>query len=108
MAADLGIKRCWFHSSKHRPHYDIPKRRLNEILLKANVVSDRKISGLIKSRLTQDVVDETLNSAVANDYDLNGWSALDLASDITDYSQEYEGIDPQFIAPFIENWQGRQ
>ena len=31
MAAKLGIKRCWF-SPKSYPHYDIPKRRIEEIM----------------------------------------------------------------------------
>jgi hypothetical protein len=30
MAAELDIKRCWFHGGK-KPHYDIPKRRVEEI-----------------------------------------------------------------------------
>lgn len=40
MANDLGIKRCWFH----KDHYDIPKRRISEIMNKCNVVTDREIS----------------------------------------------------------------
>jgi hypothetical protein len=39
MADDLGIKRCWFH----KDHYDIPKRRIKEIMEKCEVVDTRTI-----------------------------------------------------------------
>ena len=42
MAADLGIKQCWFHGGKH-PHYDIPLRRIGEIQAKCRVVPSRTI-----------------------------------------------------------------
>ena len=47
MAADLGIKRCWFHSGRH-PHYDIPKRRIAEITAKCELVSEREILRIIR------------------------------------------------------------
>jgi FMN phosphatase YigB (HAD superfamily) len=45
MAVDLGIKRCWFH----KDHYDIPKRRIDEIAQKATLVSPRDILMIIKN-----------------------------------------------------------
>lgn len=48
MAQDLGVHRCWFHSSSKFPHYDIPKRRIGEISAKCKVVSTREILRLIK------------------------------------------------------------
>ena len=39
MAEDLGIKRCWFH----KDHYDIPKKRIEEIQSKCEIVTDRDI-----------------------------------------------------------------
>ena len=45
-ASRLGIKRCWFHNGKH-PHYDIPKRRIDEIKAKCKVVSTKEIYRLI-------------------------------------------------------------
>jgi hypothetical protein len=36
MAKELGIKRCWFHNGRY-PHYDIPKRRIEEILAREDV-----------------------------------------------------------------------
>lgn len=45
---ELGISRCWYHSSKDHPHYDIPKRRIAEIQTKCTVVSSRDILAIIK------------------------------------------------------------
>jgi hypothetical protein len=51
MAADLGIKRCWFHSSSKYPHYDMPKLRIDEITSKCEVVSTKEILKIIKKGL---------------------------------------------------------
>jgi len=48
MAAVLGIKRCWFHASSVYPHYDIPKRRISEVMAKCEVVSTRTILAIVK------------------------------------------------------------
>lgn len=50
MAADLGIKRCWFHAHKKHPHYDIPKRRIAEIRAKCRVVEGRVILTIIEGK----------------------------------------------------------
>lgn len=42
MAQSLEIKRGWYHSSPF-PHYDIPKRRLKEIMSKCRVVNSKEI-----------------------------------------------------------------
>jgi hypothetical protein len=39
MADDLGINRCWFH----KDHYDIPKKRIDEIKSKCTIVSSKEI-----------------------------------------------------------------
>ena len=39
MADMLNIKRCWFHKN----HYDIPKRRIQEITSKCTLVNTREI-----------------------------------------------------------------
>lgn len=46
MAADLGLKRHWYHGGKH-PHYDIPVKRFNEIATRCTVISQREILGII-------------------------------------------------------------
>lgn len=45
MAADLNIKRCWFH----KDHYDIPKRRIKEIEAKSVFVTSKKLVKIISS-----------------------------------------------------------
>jgi hypothetical protein len=44
MAEELNIKRCWFH----KDHYDIPKRRIEEIEKSCHVVSPTLIVEIIK------------------------------------------------------------
>jgi hypothetical protein len=50
MAEDLGIKRHWFHASSKYAHYDIPKRRIEEIQAdpRVEVVGGRELLRLIK------------------------------------------------------------
>lgn len=43
MAQELGIKRCWFHKT----HYDIPKRRVEEIKKRCTVVPAKWIALLV-------------------------------------------------------------
>lgn len=54
MAETLGLKRGWFHAGggrgagrRRHAHYDIPKRRLQEIAAKTEVVSGRVILAII-------------------------------------------------------------
>ncbi|MCH9735812.1 MAG: DUF4031 domain-containing protein [Actinomycetia bacterium] len=47
MAITLNIKRCWFHNCNN-PHYDIPKRRINEIQNKCTVISPKELLKIIK------------------------------------------------------------
>jgi len=44
MAEELKIKRCWFHKN----HYDIPKKRIDEIMKKCTIVSSKEIVIIIK------------------------------------------------------------
>lgn len=48
MAADLDIKRCWFHG-KHRRHYDIPKKKMIEVAGRSTLVMPRDILAIIKA-----------------------------------------------------------
>jgi hypothetical protein len=54
MAHDLNIKRCWFHKSKDHEHYDIPKRRIQEIQSKCQVVSSRDILMIMKGTFNEE------------------------------------------------------
>ena len=49
MAQDLGIDRCWFH----RDHYDIPKRRIEEIEAKCEMITSKDIVRIIRASLAQ-------------------------------------------------------
>lgn len=51
MAADLGIKHCWFHSNASYPHYDIPKKRFDEIRSRCVLVSTRTILLIVQGRV---------------------------------------------------------
>lgn len=44
MAKQLNIKRAWFHKN----HYDIPKRRIKEVMAKCLVVTTRDIVKFIR------------------------------------------------------------
>lgn len=48
MAENLNIKRCWYHAAKFK-HYDIPKRRVDEIQAKCIVVSTKEILQICKN-----------------------------------------------------------
>ena len=50
MADRLNIKRCWFHKN----HYDIPKRRIQEITSKCTVVNTREIVKIKNDEYTDD------------------------------------------------------
>lgn len=45
MAEELNIKKCWFHKN----HYDIPKRRIDEITKKCKLISSREIVDIINA-----------------------------------------------------------
>ncbi len=52
MADHLKIKRCWFHSGKY-PHYDIPKRRKEEIEEHCDIVSSKEILNFIMEKIVE-------------------------------------------------------
>jgi len=48
MAKQLSIKRCWFHKN----HYDMPKKRINEITAKCIKITTRQLFKIIKHGTT--------------------------------------------------------
>lgn len=48
MARHLGINRCWYHSSSRYPHYDMPKRRIDELKQMCTLVSPGELLNVIK------------------------------------------------------------
>ena len=53
MANNLGIKRYWFHKN----HYDIPKRKIDEITGKCTLVSPKEIVKIIRLCSSMDRVE---------------------------------------------------
>ncbi len=53
MARALNIKRCWFHRGASYAHYDIPKRRIAEIMAKCQIVSAREILLIAKGERSE-------------------------------------------------------
>lgn len=51
MALALGIHRGWYHEKEGLWHYDIPKKRIEEIKSQCRVVGSREIVSIIKSAL---------------------------------------------------------
>jgi hypothetical protein len=49
MADELNIKHCWFHKNPY-PHYDIPKKRIEEIMSRCIIVSPKVIVDIIKGK----------------------------------------------------------
>lgn len=50
MAEALNIKRCWYHKGKF-PHYDIPKKRIEEIKAKCEVIDSKQLLTKIKNEM---------------------------------------------------------
>ena len=48
MAEKLNIKRCWFHKNGKLSHYDIPKKRIQEIKNKCKIITSQEIVKIIK------------------------------------------------------------
>jgi len=44
MAITLGIAKCWFH----KDHYDIPKKRIEEIESKCEIISSKEIVKIVR------------------------------------------------------------
>ena len=43
MARRLHIKRCWFHAHPTHPHYDIPQKKMYEVMRLCEIVPKREI-----------------------------------------------------------------
>ena len=57
MAVSLDIKSCWFHKT----HYDIPKKRIKEIMDKCTVVSAKEIVNIIRFKAEPNYILEFCN-----------------------------------------------
>jgi len=46
----------------------------------------------------------SLDSAVANDYDLREWSAEEIANDLHEYDADLESVSPAELLPHVQAW----
>ncbi len=65
MAEELKINKCWFHKN----HYDIPKRRVDEIEKKCNIVSVNNIIEIIKSPEYAEIIISEMSTGTASHKD---------------------------------------
>lgn len=61
----------------------------------------------MKKKLTQRRVDESLNEAVKNGYELHLWEAANIAEDLSEYDQFFEDADQAVLLPLVEDWKKR-
>jgi uncharacterized protein YrrD len=66
MASELKINKCWFHKN----HYDIPKKRIQEIEKKCIMVSSKEIVEIIKSPQYAEIIisDSIKGTAAPSDH----------------------------------------
>lgn len=57
MADVLGIKRCWYEKG----HYDIPKRRVKEIMELCKIVSSKQIVNIMKKKKKKIILPDSLS-----------------------------------------------
>lgn len=57
---------------------------------------------------TQAQVDESLDSAIRNGYELDDWSAADIAEDLNQYDSQFEEVPTERLVALIQNWKDRR
>lgn len=58
--------------------------------------------------ISQDDIDESLNNAIENGYELGLWTAEQIAVDLSTYDAAFEDVDIEVLVPFISDWLSRQ
>lgn len=53
---------------------------------------------------TQDQVNENLDNAVANGFEMREWSAADIADDLIRNCADFENWEPSELIPLVEVW----
>lgn len=54
--------------------------------------------------LLQKEINESLDNAIFNGYELDEWSSADIASDIGQYDLQFQNIEQDVLIPLIEVW----
>lgn len=56
----------------------------------------------------EEAVARSNDQAVENGYDLEGWSAEEIAADLKDYDAAFEEVDSELLVEPIRKWQERR
>jgi hypothetical protein len=86
MAKELGISRAWFHSGD-KPHYDIPKKRIDEITKKCELVSSKEILKIIKDNYIVKGFDDFVSEAMTKWNSPKNNLTLDEIKNLPSYSE---------------------
>jgi hypothetical protein len=120
MAKELDLKRCWFHSGYgngaaiERPrlaHYDIPKRRIDAILKdpRVTVIKQRQLYMKIKVAMALETrINQTLNKAIRDGYELWLFSPYEAARDIHEYDETLQLVSAEKRIPIVIEWYRRK
>lgn len=57
-----------------------------------------------KTEEFQKRINESLDSAIENGYELDEWSAEDIAADLNQYDSNFESFESKDLVPFIQTW----
>ena len=118
MAEELGLKKCWFHSgygngaaaAPARPrlaHYDIPKRRIDEILKhpRVTVITQRQLYTKIKVAMALEArITQALDKAIRDGYELWLFSPYEAARDIHEYDETLKLAPAEKRIPIVIEW----
>lgn len=116
MAEELGLKRCWFHSGYgngaaiERPrlaHYDIPKRRIDEILKhpRVTVIKQRQLYTIIKTSVALEAwIFSALDKAIRDGYELWLFSPYEVARDVHEYDETLKLVTAERRIPIVIDW----
>lgn len=57
-----------------------------------------------KTEEFQKRINESLDSAIESGYELDEWSAEDIAADLNQYDSNFESFESKDLVPFIQTW----
>ncbi len=53
-------------------------------------------------------VAKSLDNAIENGYELDEWSAREIAEDVHEYDSQFEDVEPIELVPHVEAWKGHR
>lgn len=61
-----------------------------------------------KKQYTEQEVHDALDQALENGYAFKGLNAVEIGKDLGTYKKEFEGEEPEELAPFVQTWLDKQ